>query len=146
DGVRTRGRQPAMVRVDAGKAARRLDGERSAGVRTPLPVRAGGMTVHRNRSAKLMICVAAAAPVLAASSPAFAQEADALREHRLLWSAAAVDDYEYGYNKFCECHREAPPETLVTVREGEVVGVRHRHPETDTVIEAEQRNLEWYWT
>ncbi|MBN1238477.1 MAG: hypothetical protein JXB36_08235 [Gammaproteobacteria bacterium] len=93
--------------------------------------------------------VAAAACCLMLSPPAGAADAaarDALREHRLIWSAVAIDDYEYGYNKFCECHREAPPETLVTVRDGEVVGVRHRHADTDTVVDAEQRNFEWYWT
>ena len=98
---------------------------------------------------RLFGCVTAAACGVLLSTPAGAEDAAesaALREHRLIWSAVAIDDYEYGYNKYCECHREAPPETLVTVRDGEVVRVRHVHADTETVIEAEQRNFEWYWT
>lgn len=62
------------------------------------------------------------------------------------WRAANLADYEYGYQKFCECHRESPPETLVTVRSGEVVGVRHRPRGVDFEVPAEARNLEFYWT
>ena len=62
------------------------------------------------------------------------------------WRAANLADYEYGYQKFCECHRESPPETLVTVRAGEVVGVRHRPQGIDFEVPAETRNLEFYWT
>lgn len=73
-------------------------------------------------------------------------EADELEQHRALWQASGLAAYEYGYNKFCECHRETPPETLVTVREGEVVGVRHRPFGFDHDVLAEERNLQWYWT
>jgi hypothetical protein len=75
-----------------------------------------------------------------------ATEEEKLDRHRALWAAAAFDDYEYGYNKYCECHRETPPETLVTIHDGEVVGVRHRPFGSDHEVQAEQRNFEWYWT
>jgi hypothetical protein len=65
---------------------------------------------------------------------------------RSAWRAAALVDYEYGYRKFCECHPDSPPETLVTVRGGRVVGVRHRPVGFDNEVQAEQRNLEFYWT
>jgi hypothetical protein len=61
------------------------------------------------------------------------------------WRAANLLDYEYGYQKFCECHPDTPPETIVTVRAGEVVGVRHRPHGTDVEVPA-PRNLEYYWT
>lgn len=99
-----------------------------------------------SRPASKPYAFAALAAVLLAAPAAVADERTALSEHLAAWRAAAIDDYEYGYNKFCECHREAPPETLVTVRGGEVARVRHRHPDTGTEIEAEPRNLEWYWT
>lgn len=103
--------------------------------------------IVRTRSVPTLIFAGAVAAVLHfAPSALSAAEADALRQHRQLWSAAAIGEYEYGYNKFCECHREEPPETLVTVRGDEVVRVRHRHADTETIVEAEQRNLEWYWT
>jgi len=62
------------------------------------------------------------------------------------WQGAALDRYEYGYHKFCECHRDSPPETIVTVRDGSVVGVRHRPAGTDVEVPAADKNLEYYWT
>ena len=71
-------------------------------------------------------------------------ELDAARER---WRAAALESYEYGYHKYCECHRESPPETVVTVRGGSVVGVRHRPAgTTGTEVPAADKNLEYYWT
>jgi len=64
---------------------------------------------------------------------------------RAAWKAAAFGDYEYGYQKYCECHRDAPPETIVTVRGGTVVGVRHKMTGAATDVPA-PRNLEYYWT
>ena len=28
---------------------------------------------------------------------------------RARWQSAAIASYEYGYNKYCDCHRESPP-------------------------------------
>ena len=65
---------------------------------------------------------------------------------RSLWQAAGLTDYEYGYQKYCDCHPESPPETVVTVRDGEVVAVRHRPQNYSEEVPAEQRNLQFYWT
>ena len=65
---------------------------------------------------------------------------------RARWKSAAISSYEYGYNKYCDCHRESPPETVVTVRGGQVVGVRHRPVGFTNEVQAEQRNLQFYWT
>jgi hypothetical protein len=65
---------------------------------------------------------------------------------RVRWQAAALAGYEYGYHKFCECHRESPPETTVTVRDGKVVAVRHRPAGTTTDVPAAEKNLSYYWT
>jgi hypothetical protein len=65
---------------------------------------------------------------------------------RARWQGAALGRYEYGYHKFCECHRESPPETIVTVRDGSVVGVRHRPAGSDAEVPAADKNLEYYWT
>jgi hypothetical protein len=89
-------------------------------------------------------CVAA---VVLALGPALAAAADADWEAGLeRWRAANLAAYEYGYHKFCECHPETPPETVVTVRAGEVVGVRHRPQGSQVDVAAEARNLEFYWT
>jgi hypothetical protein len=71
---------------------------------------------------------------------------EALERHRALWASAAVADYEYGYRKYCECNSETPPETVITVRAGEVVGVVHRPAGTTLELAAEERNLQYYWT
>jgi hypothetical protein len=65
---------------------------------------------------------------------------------RSAWRAAKLVDYEYGYRKYCACHPDSPPETIVTVRGGEVVGVRHRPVDSANEVQAEARNLKYYWT
>ena len=88
---------------------------------------------------------AALAAVAALAAPAaFADvELDAARAR---WQQAALASYEYGYHKFCECHRESPPETTVTVREGTVTQVRHRPAGSTVDVPAADKNLEYYWT
>jgi hypothetical protein len=79
-----------------------------------------------------------------AAVPAFADAA--LDGARARWQSAALSGYEYGYHKYCECHRESPPETVVTIRDGNVVGVRHRPAGSDVEVPAADKNLEYYWT
>lgn len=62
------------------------------------------------------------------------------------WKHAALASYEYGYRKYCECHPESPPETIVTVRDGQVRAVRHRPVGYDREVPAEAKNLKYYWT
>jgi hypothetical protein len=75
-----------------------------------------------------------------------AQDADELARAREAWQRADIADYEYGYNKYCECHGESPPETLVTVTSGRVTNVRHRREEFDREVPAAAKNLQFYWT
>ena len=78
------------------------------------------------------------------AAPAFGDAA--LDAARARWQAAALTGYEYGYHKYCECHRDSPPETTVTVRGGKVVGVRHRPAGSEAEVPAADKNLEYYWT
>ena len=87
---------------------------------------------------------AIAATGLAAALPALADSA--LDGARARWQSAGLASYEYGYHKFCDCHRENPPETVVTVRDGAVTGVRHRPAGTTTEVPAAEKNFEYYWT
>jgi hypothetical protein len=95
-----------------------------------------------------MIALVRVAAGAAAAFGALQALADAdLDSARERWRAAALGGYEYGYHKYCECHRESPPETVVTVRDGSVVGVRHRPAgTTGTEVPAADKNLEYYWT
>lgn len=86
-------------------------------------------------------------PVVAAAALAATAFADAeLDAARARWNGAALASYEYGYHKYCECHRESPPETIVSVAAGSVVGVRHRPAGTDVEVPAADKNLGYYWT
>jgi hypothetical protein len=76
--------------------------------------------------------------------PAFADaQLDAARAR---WQSAALAAYEYGYHKYCECHRESPPETVVTVSGGNVTRVRHRLAGSDVEVPAADKNFQYYWT
>jgi hypothetical protein len=96
------------------------------------------MRIHATLHAAL-----AAATAVAGLPAAADAELDGARAR---WRAAAAAEYEYGYHKFCECHRESPPETIVTVRAGSVVGVRHRPAGSPNEVPAADKNLEYYWT
>jgi hypothetical protein len=87
-----------------------------------------------------------AVSLLAVALPAVAHADAALDAARAKWRAAKLSGYEYGYHKFCECHRDSPPETVVTVRDGKVVNVRHRPVGGTTEVPAAEKNFEYYWT
>lgn len=89
------------------------------------------------RAAAIVLAVRCALPALADAQ---------LDGARARWQSAAIATYEYGYQKYCDCHRESPPETVVTVRGGTVTGVRHRPAGTTTEVPADEKNFEYYWT
>lgn len=89
---------------------------------------------------------ASAAAALVLPAAAGASDDAALSEHRALWESAGVADYEYAFQKQCECHGDSPPATRVEVRGGEIVGVAHRPAGDGEEIPAEPRSYEWYWT
>lgn len=103
-----------------------------------------GRTLRRGPLCRALLQGAFVA-LLAGALPAAADEA--LDAARARWRAAAFDgDYEYGYRKHCECYRDEPPETIVTVRGGRVQDVRHRRTGFDTETRAAERDLDAYWT
>jgi hypothetical protein len=89
--------------------------------------------------------MAFALAALALAATAQQSERAALAAARAAWKSAGLADYEYSYQKYCECHRDSPPETIVTVRAGKVVGVRHKMAGAAADVPA-PRNLEYYWT
>jgi len=71
---------------------------------------------------------------------------EALDANRQKWEAANVSSYELRYQKVCECHREMPSDTIVTVDRGEIVGVRFdREDFLDEVLVPPER-YEWFRT
>jgi len=89
----------------------------------------------------LLRFAAAACVALAAAA-----EPSDLAAARNVWRHAALTDYEYGYRKYCACHPDSPPETIVTVRGGTVVGVRHRPVDSTNEVPARAGSLQYYWT
>lgn len=76
---------------------------------------------------------------------AAAQPADFVAA-RNAWRRAALSDYEYGYRKYCACHPDSPPETIVTVSNGEIVRVRHRPVDSTNEVPAKPGSEHYYWT
>lgn len=69
-----------------------------------------------------------------------------LERNRALWNAAGIENYVYAYQKFCECHPETPPETVVDVRGGRIMRVHHEHPGSDREVPAREGSRDLYWT
>lgn len=80
-----------------------------------------------------------------ASFGAAAQDGE-LQRHRAQWQADGPKSYVYGYNKYCDCHPTDPPETVVTVANGEVTRVYHLLAGSSREVPARAGSLELYWT
>jgi hypothetical protein len=91
--------------------------------------------------------LAACARVATAQAPrAGAAAGDELRASWARWAAAGLSSYEYGYNKFCECHRDAPPETVVVVADGAIERVYHVYGDAEREVPARDGSTDLYWT
>ncbi len=69
-----------------------------------------------------------------------------LTANRDRWEAAGIASYEYRYEKVCDCHRDTPAETIVTVESGLVVGVRYDRDDYRTEIPVAEDNHRWFRT
>jgi len=86
---------------------------------------------------------------LLAIAGAFAMNAlgdEELDANRALWMAAELSDYEFRYQKVCECHRETPADTIVIVRDGEIVQVRYDREDYLNEIVVPAKNYQWFRT
>ena len=71
---------------------------------------------------------------------------DELTANRGLWEAARIASYEYRYEKVCDCHPETPAETIVTVEDGLVVGVRYDRDDYLSEIPVAEDSYRWFRT
>jgi len=71
---------------------------------------------------------------------------DELAASRSRWNAAATTQYRYGYQKYCDCHPEDPPETIVSVDGGRITRVYHLHADSAREVPAREGSLDLYWT
>ena len=79
---------------------------------------------------------------------ALANEADLerLNAARALWVDSHDGDYRYSYQKFCECYAGEPPVTVVTVIDGAIERVFHRHGNSEREVPARDGSFSLYWT
>lgn len=75
-----------------------------------------------------------------------AAAAEELRASWARWTAAGISSYEYGYNKYCDCHRDTPPETVVVVAAGAVERVYHLYAGSPREVPARDGSTDLYWT
>jgi hypothetical protein len=65
---------------------------------------------------------------------------------RALWDAAQSGDYRFRYQKYCDCNRDEPKVTVVTVSDGAVAAVHHLFAGSDRQVPAREGSLSEYWT
>jgi hypothetical protein len=65
---------------------------------------------------------------------------------RALWGSAGVVDYEYRYEKVCDCHRDIPAATIVTVADGQVVAVRYSRDDYIDDMPVGEKEFRWFRT
>jgi hypothetical protein len=65
---------------------------------------------------------------------------------RARWQAAAIDDYEYSYQRVCDCHPDQLADTIVTVTDGEVAAVRYAREDYAEDIPVAEDRLSWFRT
>jgi hypothetical protein len=93
------------------------------------------------RTGLIGLAALAAAGVMAAEA-----DVERLDAAQALWQAAAADDYRYAYEKYCECYRDAQPQTVVTVTDGAIERVHHLHEDSDREVPARDGSVDLYWT
>ena len=62
------------------------------------------------------------------------------------WQSAAAEDYRYSYRKYCDCNKDEPPLTVVSVSGGRIERVYHVHNDSAREVPAREGSLDLYWT
>jgi hypothetical protein len=65
---------------------------------------------------------------------------------RALWEQAGIANYEYSYQRVCECHPDQLADTIVTVSEGRVIAVRYARDDYAQEVAVAAEKLSWYRT
>jgi len=70
----------------------------------------------------------------------------ALETARALWQMAQDGDYRFRYQKYCDCDRNEPKVTVVSVANGQISSVHHLINDSDREVPAREGSLSEYWT
>jgi hypothetical protein len=105
---------------------------------------------ERRGRVKARVCAATSAAasvvLVGVAGHASADALGDLAEHRARWLEQDRGSYVYAYQKYCECNRDEPPETVVTVEDGAIVRVYHVHEGSSREVPARDGSLDLYWT
>jgi hypothetical protein len=96
--------------------------------------------------ARVAALAACALTVVAQAQRTSAAAVDELQASWARWTAAGLASYEYGYNKYCDCHRDTPPETIVVVAGGAIERVYHLYDGSAREVPAREGSTDLYWT
>ena len=91
----------------------------------------------------------AAAQDEGAAAPGAEPAADALAAlaaAEARWAEAQDGSYRYGYRKHCDCYRDEPPLTVVTVENDVITDVFHVHSDSPREVPAREGSFDLYWT
>jgi hypothetical protein len=84
--------------------------------------------------------------LMAVSAAAAEADLERLQSARALWDAAQDGTYRFRYQKYCDCNRDEPKVTVVTIGNGTVVSVFHLFAGSDREVPAREDSLAEYWT
>jgi hypothetical protein len=79
-----------------------------------------------------------------AYSQTSAAQGDAAARQR--WNGAALRDYEFTYQRVCDCHPEQLADTIVTVVDGRVTAVRYARDDYVEDIPVAEERVRWFRT
>ena len=86
-----------------------------------------------------------AAAVVFAMLPT-SMEAQETAQAQARWQAAAIDNYEYSYQRVCDCHPDQLADTIVTVTDGVVTAVRYARADYAQDVPVAENRLSWFRT
>ena len=69
-----------------------------------------------------------------------------LASQQTIWAAAGITTYEYRYRKVCDCHRDTPADTIVTIADGVVIDVRYERDDYVTEMPVDPKEFQWFRT
>jgi hypothetical protein len=95
---------------------------------------------------RVMLLLGLSALTAFASAAATGQDLARLEAARAQWETAQSGDYRFRYQKYCDCDRDEPKITVVTVTNGGVAAVHHLFSDSDREVPAREGSLSDYWT
>jgi hypothetical protein len=69
-----------------------------------------------------------------------------LEAARTTWQSSQDGDYQFRYQKYCDCDRNEPKVTVVTVADSIIADVHHLFAGSDGQVPAREGSLADYWT